>query len=79
MGDIMKALGFSRRWLAAALVGLAALALAAPAGAQTGFTATLGLNTPALPAGFTGIFQLNDPVPVAFRLDGPTSVTFQGF
>lgn len=79
MGNIMKALGLSRRWWAAALVGVVALALSAPAGAQNGFTAKIGLDTLALPVGFTGIFQLNSPVPVAFRLDGPTSDTFQGF
>src|SRR5262249_17844890 len=79
--DIMKAFGLSRRWQAAALVGVVALALSAPAGAQNGFAVKIGFNTSALPPGCPpGIFQPNSPVPVAFQLAGPASgvTTLQG-
>lgn len=74
-----NARGTSAWWWIAPLAVAAALVLPLPSGAQSGFSASLGLDTAALPAGSTGSFQPNAPIPVAFKLDGPTSVTFQGF
>ena len=77
-GKRMEVRGPSVRSIVALAIAVA-LALPVRTGAQGGFTASLGLDTTALPAGFTGSFQPNAPIPVALKLDGPTSVTFQGF
>jgi hypothetical protein len=72
---------WSLRWSVAVLAVVVALVLPARADAQGGFTASLGLDTSALPAGFTGTFQPGAPIPLALKLNGPTSgvTTFQGF
>jgi hypothetical protein len=70
------------RWLAVALLAWMALASPRAATAQVGagdFTAKLGFDTAALPAGFNGTFGVNDPIPIAFVLNGPSFFSYKGF